>query len=158
MSAAWLRLAQPLRMLRWPPSDRRLFFEALRTATAVEIDLRLRRFPRLFRQSRASLSAPAAPREVAAPAVRLAIRRAYRALPFEPTCLRESLVFCLMFARRGLPAELRLGVKKTGESLGAHAWVEDETGAVLTEELEKFIPLPLPGPDPLTLPTPPIRP
>ncbi|MFN2581995.1 MAG: lasso peptide biosynthesis B2 protein [Candidatus Dormibacteria bacterium] len=74
-----------------------------------------------------------------------AIRNAYRFLPFEPTCLKHSLIFCRLRRRRGWPAELRIGVQKKGGVFGAHAWVEDGAGNVLTDPLEGFSPLPLRG-------------
>jgi hypothetical protein len=44
--------------------------------------------------------------------------------PLRPTCLTRSLALVYLLRRRGLPAELRIGVRKTGEAFGAHAWVE----------------------------------
>jgi hypothetical protein len=83
------------------------------------------------------------------PAERLqrAIRGVYRVLPFEPTCLKQSLIFCRAWRRRGLTAELRIGVQKEGGVFAAHAWVEDGAGNVLTDPQEGFNALPLsPGP------------
>jgi hypothetical protein len=40
------------------------------------------------------------------------------------TCLRQSLVVWFLLRRRGLPADLRIGVRKTADCLEAHAWVE----------------------------------
>ena len=40
------------------------------------------------------------------------------------TCLRQSLVIHTLLRRRGLRPELKLGVRKHGEQLDAHAWVE----------------------------------
>jgi len=44
--------------------------------------------------------------------------------PYSATCLRQSLVVWWMLRRRGLPAELRIGVAKDQEHMYAHAWVE----------------------------------
>jgi hypothetical protein len=44
--------------------------------------------------------------------------------PLRPTCLTRSLVLVRLLRRRGLPAELKIGVRKPGRRLEAHAWVE----------------------------------
>jgi hypothetical protein len=45
--------------------------------------------------------------------------------PFKFACLTRSTSACWMLRRRGLPAILKIGVKKTGDrSIAAHAWVE----------------------------------
>jgi hypothetical protein len=75
-----------------------------------------------------------------------AISDAYRILPIEPTCLKQALIFCRVRRRRGLPAELRIGVQKEGGLFAAHAWVEDGYGTVLTDPQDGFNPLPLPRP------------
>jgi hypothetical protein len=40
------------------------------------------------------------------------------------SCLERSLVLCCLLSRRGLPAELRIGVRVEAGRLAAHAWVE----------------------------------
>jgi hypothetical protein len=47
-----------------------------------------------------------------------------RFYPFRPTCLKKSLVLLRLARRRGLPAELRIGVKKASGEFSAHAWIE----------------------------------
>ncbi len=49
---------------------------------------------------------------------------AYRLLPIEGTCLRESLVLYGLLKRRGAMPRLCVGVKKDGVELAAHAWIE----------------------------------
>jgi hypothetical protein len=44
--------------------------------------------------------------------------------PYRATCLRRSLMLWWLLRRRGIPAELRIGVRKDGKDLNAHAWVE----------------------------------
>lgn len=39
-------------------------------------------------------------------------------------CLERSLALCWLLHRRGIDAELRLGVRRDPEDLAAHAWVE----------------------------------
>ena len=51
------------------------------------------------------------------------VRRAARPLPYA-TCLPQSLALWWLLRHRGIHGELRLGVRKEGEELKAHAWVE----------------------------------
>jgi hypothetical protein len=44
--------------------------------------------------------------------------------PYRATCLRQSLALWWLLRRRGIPAELRIGVRKEQGELQAHAWVE----------------------------------
>jgi hypothetical protein len=53
----------------------------------------------------------------------LAVRRASAHLPFQFTCLRQSLAIIWLLARRGIKAELRFGAKLNAGALEAHAWV-----------------------------------
>lgn len=39
-------------------------------------------------------------------------------------CLSRSIALCWLLRRRGLPAQLRIGARKIGNQLEAHAWVE----------------------------------
>jgi hypothetical protein len=122
----------------------RLLMEVLATALIVEVRLRHRPVERVLLDEMAQprtnskTGAPTAPA-----ALERAIRVAYRALPFERTCLRHSLVFCRLRRRRREPAQLRIGVQKSGGIFAAHAWVEDDEGNVLTDPLEGFSALPL---------------
>jgi hypothetical protein len=132
-------------LLRWLRPHWRLFLEAVRLAFRVEIGLRVLPFKRILARLNGQTKdlhrrgSPVSP----ASAWR-AIQLAYVVLPFKSTCLKHSVIFCRMFKRRGLPAELQIGVNKTGGRLSAHAWVEDGNGMVLTDPLVDFVPLPLP--------------
>jgi hypothetical protein len=44
--------------------------------------------------------------------------------PYRATCLRQSLTLWWMLSRRGIASELRIGCKKQGSNVSAHAWVE----------------------------------
>jgi len=44
--------------------------------------------------------------------------------PVRTRCLERSVALSGMLARRGIPAVLRIGVRRTGADLEAHAWVE----------------------------------
>ena len=52
-----------------------------------------------------------------------AVTRTLAVLPADSRCLVQSLVLTAMLARRGTAATVVIGVK-SGESFGAHAWVE----------------------------------
>ena len=82
-------------------------------------------------------------REISPSTFERAIAIAYRILPLEPTCLKHSLIFCRIRRRRGLAAELRIGVQKDEGIFMAHAWLEDEAGQPLTDPMDKFVPFPL---------------
>jgi hypothetical protein len=121
-----------------------VFTEVLGLALWVEVALRLCRFESVLTGLaglRPSLQKRA---EIPPATLQRAIRAAYRLLPLEPTCLKQALIFCRAWRRRGLPAELRIGVQKTEGVFAAHAWVEDGAGNVLTDPQEGFSPVPLP--------------
>jgi len=52
--------------------------------------------------------------------------------PYAATCLRQSLALSWLLRRRGLPAEVRVGVGKNDGRVLAHAWVELE-GKVIND-------------------------
>ncbi|HQZ69993.1 MAG: lasso peptide biosynthesis B2 protein [Anaerolineae bacterium] len=49
-----------------------------------------------------------------------------------PACLGRSLGLWWLLRRQGLPAELRIGVRRVADDLAAHAWVEHD-GQVLID-------------------------
>lgn len=59
------------------------------------------------------------------------------------TCLPRALALRRMLARRGIPATLRIGVRRAGASLAAHAWIEVGGAAIGEPEAieERFRPL-----------------
>ncbi|PZE13384.1 MULTISPECIES: lasso peptide biosynthesis B2 protein [Pseudomonas] len=56
-------------------------------------------------------------------AVGHAVAVAARRLPWKPLCLPQALVAACMLRLRGRRSVLCLGVRKEGESIGAHAWL-----------------------------------
>jgi hypothetical protein len=122
----------------------RVLIEAIALALRVELALRRRSFDQVLADVTSTRPRPAA-RDVPAKTFERAVQIAYRLLPFESTCLKQSLVVCLFRRRRGLPTKLRIGVRKNGGEFAAHAWVEDGDGNVLTDPLEGFSPVPLPA-------------
>ena len=118
--------------------------EVLGLALWVEVILRRRPFERILDQVARTVPRSTTPRHLPTPTIERVIRLVYRLLPFEATCLKHSLIFCVVRRRRGLPGELRIGVQKTDGVFAAHAWVEDGHGHVLTDPQEGFSPVPLP--------------
>lgn len=51
------------------------------------------------------------------------------------SCLRQALVVWWWLRRRGLPAQLRIGVSGGGAAFAAHAWVELDGVALAQKEL-----------------------
>lgn len=51
---------------------------------------------------------------------------AARRSPFRAACLTRSLLLEWLLRRRGVPGQLRIGVRLDGAALDAHAWVEVE--------------------------------
>jgi hypothetical protein len=62
-----------------------------------------------------------------------------RRLPWQPRCLPRALALQALLTRAGVPADLRLGVRKRGPHLDAHAWVE--CGGVPLEPAAAWTPL-----------------
>jgi hypothetical protein len=52
-----------------------------------------------------------------------------------PSCLAKSLTLWWLLRREGIPADLRIGIRKENEKFEAHAWVEHD-GAALNEPEE----------------------
>lgn len=83
-----------------------------------------------------ALEAPPSARHDAGEARRLArmTRAVAERWPLESRCLQRSLVLCWMLRRRGLGARMRIGVRRTGAGVTAHAWVIDDDGAIINDD------------------------
>lgn len=63
------------------------------------------------------------------------------------TCLRRSMVLQRLLAREGIAVDLQIGVRKQGDKLNAHAWLEyqgqpiNESGSIA----QQYAPLAAPG-------------
>ena len=64
------------------------------------------------------------------------VRAARHYSPGQTTCLEESLLLCYLLQDQGLPATLRIGVRKQSEKFEAHAWVEQD-GIALNQSDEQ---------------------
>ena len=125
--------------------DWRLLLEAGRLAVFTEVALCVVPFDKLLTW----LAAPDVMVPIAAAsshsACEQAVDRAYRLLfPLHRTCLTESLVLLRMLRRRGVNVRLCLGVRKNGDRLAAHAWIE-RSGTPLAWTDESYAPLPIPN-------------
>ena len=105
-----------------------LVVKALLTFVAIDVGFRLLGFPRVRRfvqwwgaraPRAADLPNPLRVVEGTRQAVRVATRYYWRR---GPDCLPRSLTLFVLLRRRGVPATLRIGVKRY--PFGAHAWVE----------------------------------
>jgi len=97
-----------------------------------QYDLRRRPYRRLAEEAQtargqaagaASKSGAAGLEASRAAAVR-AVGAAARVTIPPATCLPRALVLCRLLRESGLPAEVRIGVRRADETLQAHAWVE----------------------------------
>ena len=97
----------------------------------VSLSLRLTGYNRtrrlVERLSDRRVSRPASPRDLDA-ARRLSQLAAIagRRGPIQATCLRQALVVYGTLRRRGLRPELKFGVRRENDGIGAHAWVQLE--------------------------------
>ena len=59
---------------------------------------------------------------------------------FRSTCLYRSALHCLLLRRAGRPAVVRIGARRGGAEIEAHAWVE-VSGEVIPAEAGPYAPL-----------------
>jgi len=72
---------------------------------------------------------------------------------YRATCLRRTLALWCLLRRRGVPAEIRVGVRKSDNTIAAHAWVE-LAGAVVYQagdSVDAYMPFSASRARPLTL-------
>lgn len=63
------------------------------------------------------------------------------------TCLYRSALHCLLLRRAGRPAVMRIGARRGGDAIEAHAWVEVH-GEVIPGEAAGYAPFHPPAPTP----------
>jgi transglutaminase superfamily protein len=132
----------------WRLSYREWLIVGETIALTFPIEVGLRRVPldalvwRLARASRVNGDLPRRACDVER-AARL-VDAAAALYPLNATCLKKSLILVRILARRGIRAELRLGVRKVHEEFSAHAWVVCDGRIVLGGGIAHlFTPLPL---------------
>jgi Transglutaminase-like superfamily len=109
------------------PEAQSLFWQAVRLLARIGVSLRLRGFQQTKERLRKKLSAQAVERRGTAEALQKTcrmVKAAARYGPGHPTCLEQSLALWFLLQRQGMPAQLRIGVRKLPEKFEAHAWVE----------------------------------
>jgi hypothetical protein len=121
-----------------PGADRRRLIGCAILLPAIGAALRLLGLSRTYRVlGRSSHPASASPVEAeSAQAYARNLARligiASRHGPYHATCLRQSLALWWLLRRKGLAADLRVGVGRRDAAVDAHAWVELE-GRVLND-------------------------
>jgi hypothetical protein len=127
----WIR---QFRELKRPAQG--LFLRAFVVLPLISISLRWRGFRKTKASLQHFLSVPYGSQNFDAQArailtaqlVRAAAHHAIR----DPACLEVSLALWWLLARQGIASDLRVGIRKDGETFEAHAWVECG-GATLNE-------------------------
>lgn len=125
------------RMRALPLRDKGLLAGCAVGLPLIAAALRLWDFRRVASVLRGTGSAPATaggePREHRAGlahGLAALVRAAARRGPYRARCLEESLLLWWLLRRRGIEGRLRLGVRKDGSLLVAHAWVELDGQAI----------------------------
>jgi Transglutaminase-like superfamily len=119
---------------------RRIFWRATMLLPRVRIALRLRGYKKtqnwLERLGRGTsgFGLPVEREERIARTCRM-VSAAARYGIGKSSCLDESLVLWRLLMEQGIPAALRIGVRKESGELAAHAWVEHQ-GAALNQKEE----------------------
>jgi hypothetical protein len=60
------------------------------------------------------------------------------------SCLTQALAAQYLCSRAGYPTQIRIGVKREGTAIAAHAWLMDETGIMIggsPAELASYTPI-----------------
>ena len=122
----WARLR---RFSALPGPAKGLFLRAVVLLPMLTISLRLRgfgatqQFLQKFISPRKDGPPVGAVESHAALTSRMVLAAA-RNSPIPSTCLERSLSLWWLLARQGIATQFRIGVRKDGEKLAAHAWVE----------------------------------
>lgn len=94
---------------------------------STDLALRVVPFQRLERLARSGTRPGKRSAEAATAEVRRLnrlVRIAARRHLYPMTCLRRSLVLQWLLGRAGISVELKLGVRREGAGIAAHAWIE----------------------------------
>lgn len=114
------------RLRQLQPSQRRDVLVAAALLTLFWLALRVPGLPLLRRRADTSATGrPASPADSRRAKDLAHIVNATAMRAFGPgQCLTRSLSLQWMLRRRGIASQLRIGVRRTGANLSAHAWVE----------------------------------
>ena len=113
------------RFLALAPSERRTFLTAIALLPLFWIGLRVLGLQRLqARLQRKPLRHPAALTPDELPRLGALVNSAAHHALGPANCLTRSLYLWWLLRRRGVDTQLRIGVRLSGGTLDAHAWVE----------------------------------
>ncbi len=115
------------KLQRLSASERRTLGRAALYLVAVYFALRILPFPRISEWASGNEKSPSrgqVDRDEIFPSVCRLVDVAARNLPLELTCLPRCLVLQRLLAERGLRTRLEIGVRREGDSIAAHAWLE----------------------------------
>lgn len=125
-----LTLHKLRRFLAWPAAEQRLLLETvcwLGIARLGTVLLPFRRLaPGLGTQMLETLRVELPPEQsLRCRQIRRSIQRAAQHVPWRAVCLQQAIAAKVMLRRRGIPATLYFGVRKSAEpgGIAAHAWV-----------------------------------
>ena len=123
------------------PTAQTLFLRAVMMLSLVGLSLKFRGFDATRSTLRKMISGTTPQTEPNSRNKRIAltahiVNAADRHGPIHPSCLVKSLTLWWLLGRQGITSELRVGVRKEGGNLEAHAWVERE-GIALNEPEER---------------------
>jgi hypothetical protein len=113
------------------PSDWPLFVEALATLAVASMAIRV--LPFRLVAAAASRSGRKATRSDSETVrrVRGAVRGWGRRVPWKSVCFQRGLALHWMLRRRGIPSVLLYGVRRQGDELAAHVWVDVDGETVI---------------------------
>jgi hypothetical protein len=126
------RLARFVRLEAW---ERRVLLRALVLLPLSMVRIRRLGVSRALRAAGPAMRLrlpPGASQGETANRIAALVQIAARQGPFRASCLPISVTLQRLLRERGIGAEVRLGVRKAGHRLEAHAWVEHD-GRVLLD-------------------------
>lgn len=103
--------------------ERRLLIQAFVRLPIAALRVRLGGGASLRHDAAPSPRGPGSAPPVVGEAARM-VRAAAHHTPLPITCLPQSIVLQQLLRREGVETELRIGVRKAGDALDGHAWVE----------------------------------
>lgn len=122
--------------------DKWLLLSSLLLLWFVRLSLSLIGYNRMIRRISFQPYQPA-PSEALAHRVAASIRTASALVP-HPTCLVQALAAKMLLGLRGYTSQIKVGVRRNGDTFGAHAWLISGGKVVLggdTETVSSFQPL-----------------
>ena len=134
-----------MRFYRMSGRDKVLMFRAAGLLVAYTVSLRALGFKRTVIVSRSSSWSrfrALDQDEADFPARALAAVKRARRLLGVGTCLSCSLVTRSLLASAGIPADVRIGTRRSGATLDAHAWVEHRARSTRETLDESYTPFP----------------